>query len=529
MSIRLKVLLACIGFAAIIVALGLFSRQQQQEMASLAEHLYDNTVGVDYAHKVETGFVRFATTHRDVALDAAAQAQLKSMLDTLDVVIERALTDKSRAAAKAIRAKLILLHDQSAAPAASDLDATDVALTKLVQKYSADGFAFRSRSDDVVTQSDQWLIVGVGVALALAVVIALWLGQVIVPPLNRAVAAAMAIAQGRLDNTIAAKGRSETAKLLQALATMQTALAESRRRVDAARAAEIEEQARREKRQSAVERHIAAFDKLVRPTLDTLASAATEMRATSETMSSTATRTSEKASAVAAASEQATANVKTVANAAEQLAASIQEIARQVAHSAGIAGKAVQEAERTNSMVEGLARAAQKIGEVVNLIQDIASQTNLLALNATIEAARAGDAGRGFAVVATEVKALANQTANATDDISDQIAEIQSATKAAVEAIAGIGATIREINHIATTVAAAVEEQGASTQDITYSTLQSAEGVNDVSANITGVSQGASHTGAAAVQVKSAADELGRHAEILRSEIDQFLHAIRAA
>jgi hypothetical protein len=31
------------------------------------------------------------------------------------------------------------------------------------------------------------------------------------------------------------------------------------------------------------------------------------------------------------------------------------------------------------------------------------------------------------------------------------------------------------------------------------------------------------------VQVKSAADELGRHAEILRSEIDQFLHAIRAA
>ena len=87
MSIRLKVLLACIGFAAIIVALGLFSRQQQQEMASLAEHLYDNTVGVDYAHKVETGFVRFATTHRDVALDAAAQVQLKSMLDNLDVVI----------------------------------------------------------------------------------------------------------------------------------------------------------------------------------------------------------------------------------------------------------------------------------------------------------------------------------------------------------------------------------------------------------------------------------------------------------
>ena len=139
-----------------------------------------------------------------------------------------------------------------------------------------------------------------------------------------------------------------------------------------------------------------------------------------------------QATAVAAASEQASTNVETVASAAEQLTSSIGEIGRQVAQSTQIAGRAVEEAARSNEMVQGLATTAQKIGDVVKLINDIAAQTNLLALNATIEAARAGEAGKGFAVVAAEVKSLANQTATATDEIAAQVNAIQSATGAAV-------------------------------------------------------------------------------------------------
>ncbi len=81
----------------------------------------------------------------------------------------------------------------------------------------------------------------------------------------------------------------------------------------------------------------------------------------------------------------------------EALTVSIQEVGHQVAQSTQIAGVAVDEAQRTNTLVHGLVEAASRIGDVVSLIRGIAAQTNLLALNATIEAARAGEAGKGFA------------------------------------------------------------------------------------------------------------------------------------
>jgi len=263
--------------------------------------------------------------------------------------------------------------------------------------------------------------------------------------------------------------------------------------------------------------------------LDTLSAASTEMHATAGSMAATAEETSMQANAVASASEQASANVQTVAAATEQLHGSTNEISRQVTQSAQFASTAVIEADRTNATIQGLAETAQKIGEVVSLIQNIASQTNLLALNATIEAARAGEAGRGFAVVASEVKALANQTAKATEDISTQIAAIQGETGAAVDAIKAIGGTIRQMNEIASAIAAAVEEQGAATRDISQNIQLVAQGTNEVASNIAGVNEAAVETGTAATQVLTAADDLSRQADKLRTNVNGFLDQIRAA
>jgi methyl-accepting chemotaxis protein len=282
-------------------------------------------------------------------------------------------------------------------------------------------------------------------------------------------------------------------------------------------------------RQQAIETHISEFEGQVRGTLQQLGDASDQMRTTSDGMSKVSTQTNASVQITAKASEEASANVQSVASAAEELSASINDISRQAAHAAGIAGRAVTQAQATDGTVQGLAKTANRIGEVVSLINDIASQTNLLALNATIEAARAGEAGRGFAVVASEVKSLASQTARATEEISEQIADMQKVASDAIEAIKAIGGIIGEVNEVATTIAAAVEEQGAATQEITRSTQQAALGTKNVSDNIIGVSAGADAAGAAAQNVRTASEMLGVQAGQLRDQVDGFLAKIRVA
>ena len=254
-----------------------------------------------------------------------------------------------------------------------------------------------------------------------------------------------------------------------------------------------------------------------------------DMQGAAKFMVETAGQTTQQAITVAAAAEQASTNVQTVAAGAEQLAASISEITRQVARSAAVAGKAVDDTRRIDGLVQALATGVEKIGEVVGLINSIAGQTNLLALNATIEAARAGDAGKGFAVVASEVKSLATQTAKATQDIAQQIAQIQEATRGAVGAIRGFGETIGEVSTIAATIAAAVEQQGAATQEIARNVQQAAAGTQDVTSTIAAVSDGASNTGTTAARVLGAAAAVSQRSDQLNAEVRQFIIGLQAA
>ena len=319
--------------------------------------------------------------------------------------------------------------------------------------------------------------------------------------------------------------RDEIAAMANSLQVFRESMIESR----ALSADQDKDRIAKAERASRMEARIVEFEATVRGALDGLQTSANSMQTTAQRMSATADQSSALVSAVASAAEETSANVQTVSSGTEELSSSITEIGRQVITSAEVARKAVEEAGQTDATMQGLAENASRISVVVDLIQTIASQTNLLALNATIEAARAGDAGRGFAVVASEVKSLASQTAKATDEIRSQIASMQHVTTSAVSAIRNIGQTIGEINDVTTAIAAAVEEQGAATREIARNIQHAAGGTSEVSSNIVGVSAASAEAGTAAGEVLSASGALRHEADVLRSEIDEFLSNIRAA
>ncbi len=373
----------------------------------------------------------------------------------------------------------------------------------------------------------RYLIIGAIIgAVALCIAAALMIIGNVLRPISSMTEAMRRLAKRDMEARIAGVGRKdEIGTMAEAVQVFKDNMIEAER----LSAVQEAERAVKEKRAAALELLTQSFEAKIGQSVSLLSTAATEMQATSQSMSSMAGDTSERSMTVAAAADEASGNVQAVANATEELSASVAEITRQVAQSAKIAGKAVDDAKRTDATVQTLATGAQKIGEVVTLIQQIASQTNLLALNATIEAARAGEAGKGFAVVASEVKSLANQTANATEEIAGQIEQIRAATGQAVDAIRGIGEVINEINGIAAAIAVAVEQQGATTNEIARNVQQAASGAQEVTRNITRVKESSTASGQAAANVLSAASEVSKQAEGLNSEVNSFIAEVKAA
>jgi methyl-accepting chemotaxis protein len=363
--------------------------------------------------------------------------------------------------------------------------------------------------------------------LALMALLSWLIARDILGALDRQKNRMQSIAGGSLDQAVKETERGDEIGRMAETLEMLRQTAMTARTLEAEQVAS-KQQAENEKREALIAL-ANRFDASVGRLVGLMASGSTELESTAQSMTGTAARTNQQATIVSTAATEASDRVQTVAAAAEELSSSISEISRQVAQSANITTRAVDNARRTDTIVRALADGAQQIEHVAELISNIAGQTNLLALNATIEAARAGEAGRGFAVVAAEVKDLASQTAEATKEIGTRINQIQSATKEAVEAIQGITATIEEVSVIATAIGSAIEEQGAATAEIARNVTQTAKATQDVTTNIGGVSAAANETGGAAGLVLTAASNLSKQAEQLSGEVNVFLAGVRAA
>lgn len=256
------------------------------------------------------------------------------------------------------------------------------------------------------------LIVGIFILIGLvaSLILALSYTRSLTIPLNESLRIAERIAANNLSTNIQLEGSDEAARMLSALAIMQTNL------------------------RSALT--------LIGDSSTQLASTSEEMHAVTEGASRTIQRQSHEiemaATAVnemSAAVEEVASNATTTSQLTSQSSSAAMAGRAQVDDTVAAINLMVSSVHDTSAEVQALVSMAADISKVLDVIRAIAEQTNLLALNAAIEAARAGEAGRGFAVVADEVRALAHRTQQSTQEIEHMVGSIQSGTSNAVSSM----------------------------------------------------------------------------------------------
>ncbi|WP_295003885.1 methyl-accepting chemotaxis protein [uncultured Dechloromonas sp.] len=330
------------------------------------------------------------------------------------------------------------------------------------------------------------------VALAVSILMALWVIRSVTGPLGGEPAAAQAaierIAEGDLTATIPVRDQ-DTRSLMAATRKMQANL-----------------------------QHM--LDEL-RRNADGVANAAHEMATTSQQVAGASALQSEAAASMAAAVEEMTVSINHVSDSAHHA----HSVTTQTGELSNAGNQAIDETvaemqrisatvHQASSTIREMGESSQRISSIVGVIKDVADQTNLLALNAAIEAARAGEAGRGFAVVADEVRKLAERTAKATTEISDMVSTVQGNAELAVSTMDETVARVAEgvslarktsesmlsINHGAqqvmdtvTDISNALREQGVASNEIAVNVENIARRSEENSSAVRAVAETAIH------------------------------------
>ena len=452
-------------------------------------------------------------------LETVAAPDVKALVAPVTATLDAYATDFSGYSAASL--KSVDVYDNEIRP---QIRAIKRQLATTEASLKADFTAASDRSGEIVSQASLTQELLAGIALVLGAGLAVLIGRGIAVPLAGMTEVMKKLAAGNKAVDVPARDNTdEIGDMARAVEVFKQNAIEA----DRAAAEQAAARAAKERRQAAIEQHTQDFGASISGVMSGLATSAEAMRSAAAVMAEAASGVHAEASGTAGSAAKSSQDLVSVAAAVEQLTASVDEISRQIAAAADVSRQAVQRAEAGQSSIRGLADSTARIGDVVRLISDIAGQTNLLALNATIEAARAGEAGRGFAVVAGEVKALAAQTAKATAEIGHQIESVRGATDQSVTAMTEVGHIISKMDEVTAAISAAVEEQSASTreiassiQDVSHATAASARAMEHVV-------KVANDAGDASRDVSAGAAGIGEQAETLRTEVDQFLAAVK--
>jgi len=317
-------------------------------------------------------------------------------------------------------------------------------------------------------------------AASAGLLLAAWMGLVLVRaitrPLDAAVAFAETIARGDLSARIDVVAHGEMGKLLAALARMNDSLA--------------------------------GIVGEVRTATATIGTASREIAAGNQDLSQ---RTEEQASSLqetAASMAQITGTVKQNADNARQAS----ELAASASRVAERGGAAVADVVATMSAIT---RSSRKIADIIGVIDGIAFQTNILALNAAVEAARAGEQGRGFAVVAAEVRSLAQRSAAAAKEIKTLIGDSVSSVDSGAKLVETAGTTMEEM-------VAAIRKVTDIMDGITAASQEQSTGIEQVNRAVAQMDQVTQQNAALVEEAAAAAESMREQAHALVAAVSVF-------
>jgi methyl-accepting chemotaxis protein len=346
-----------------------------------------------------------------------------------------------------------------------------------LSKYNDDGSNASEQAAEQIFNMSRKLIIGALVlAVAIGLLLAMWVARIVARPLNEAISVAQRVAGGDLTADIEVASRDETGMVMSSLRDMNQSLA-----------------------------HVVGQ---VRGSTDAIATASAQIASGNMDLSA---RTEGQASSLeetAAAMEALTATVRQNADnarLADQLAQSASSVAAD-------GGKVVGDVITT---MDAISVASRKVVDIIGVIDGIAFQTNILALNAAVEAARAGEQGRGFAVVASEVRNLAQRSATAAKEIKqlieDSVRQMDSGTVLVQQA----GNTMDQI-------VASVQRVSGVVGEISASSVEQRSGIEEINKAIVQIDETTQQNAALVEEAAAAAAALQEQAAQLAAVVSRF-------